>query len=149
MIEISDLAKLSGQPASALRYYEQRGLIKSTGRKGLRRLFNSDTLERLSLIALGRAAGFSLDEIRDMFVDSPEFEINRDKLREKADELDQTIKELSMIRNALRHTADCPAPSHMECPNFRRIMKAAGDGLIPPLGLKEKTALRLAPIKTN
>lgn len=138
MIDISELAKRSGQPASALRYYEERGLIKSVGRHGLRRVFKNDVLERLALIALGRAAGFSLDEIRDMFTNNRTFEIDREKLTNKADELDKTIAKLQVIRDGLRHTAACSAPSHLECPNFRRIMKAAGQGLLPPLGEDEK-----------
>ena len=67
-MEISDVAKQSGIPASTLRYYEERGLIRSTGRRGLRRLFDADVLERLGLISLGRAAGFALDEIAAMIL---------------------------------------------------------------------------------
>lgn len=134
MIEISELAKRSGNPASTLRYYEERGLIRSVGRYGLRRVFAEDVFDRLALIALGRAAGFSLDEIAEMFTDNEGMEIERRKLIEKADELDNTISKLTVIRDALRHTADCPAPRHMECPNFLRILKSAGQGLLPPLG---------------
>ena len=90
-------------------------------------------MERLALIALGRAAGFSLDEIAALFTKSCGLNFDRGKLRAKADELDKQIKRLTAIRNGLRHTAACPAPSHMECPNFRRVMTAAGQGLIPPL----------------
>jgi DNA-binding transcriptional MerR regulator len=65
-IDIADVASRSGVPASTLRYYEQEGLIASIGRRGLRRLFDAEALERLALIALGRAAGFSLGEIASM-----------------------------------------------------------------------------------
>ena len=60
------MAKRSGVPASTLRYYEDKGLIQSVGRKGLQRLFAANILERLALIALGRVAGFSLDEISNI-----------------------------------------------------------------------------------
>ncbi|MEM8785313.1 MAG: helix-turn-helix domain-containing protein [Pseudomonadota bacterium] len=133
MIDISDLAKRSGVPASTLRYYEERGLIQSVGRRGLRRTFDEHVLERLSLIALGRAAGFSLEEIGGMFKQGQGVAVDRDKLTEKAEALDQQIERLTMIRDALRHTAKCPAPSHMECKNFRYIVRAAGLGLLPPL----------------
>ena len=66
-MDIAEVARRSGMPASALRYYEERGLIASIGRSGLRRLFDATVLERLALIALGRSAGFSLDEIARMF----------------------------------------------------------------------------------
>lgn len=62
-MEISQVAKKSGVSASTLRFYEEKGLIKSIGRQGIRRVFSSNVLERLELIALGRAAGFSLEEI--------------------------------------------------------------------------------------
>ena len=65
-MDIAEVAKHAGVPASTLRFYEDKGLIASIGRQGLRRLFNADVLERLALIALGRAAGFSLDEIARM-----------------------------------------------------------------------------------
>ena len=51
------MAQRSGVPASTLRFYEEKGLIASTGRQGLRRLFDPGVLERLALIALGSAAG--------------------------------------------------------------------------------------------
>ena len=66
-LDIAAVAQQSGVPASALRYYEEKGLIASVGRRGLRRLFDAGVLERLALIALGQAAGFSLDEIAGMF----------------------------------------------------------------------------------
>ena len=65
-MDIAKVAKLSGVPASTLRFYEEKGLITSVGRQGLRRVFNANILDQLALIALGRAAGFSLDEIARM-----------------------------------------------------------------------------------
>ena len=65
-MDISEVAKRSSVPASTLRFYEDKGLITSVGRRGLRRVFNAKVLERLALIALGRAAGFSVDEIAHM-----------------------------------------------------------------------------------
>ena len=62
-MEISQVAKKSGVSASTLRFYEEKGLITSIGRQGIRRVFSPNVLERLELIALGRAAGFSLEEI--------------------------------------------------------------------------------------
>ena len=67
-MDISEVAQRSGVPASTLRFYEEKGLIASVGRRGLRRVFTADVLERLALIALGRAAGFTLDEISQEFL---------------------------------------------------------------------------------
>ncbi len=124
-LDIAEVAKRSGVPASALRYYEERGLIVSVGRRGLRRLFDAAVLERLALIALGRAAGLSLDEIARMFAPNGRPQINRQLLADKAEELDASIRKLTAMRDGLRHAAACPAPSHMECPKFRRLLGIA------------------------
>ncbi|MEM7739881.1 MAG: helix-turn-helix domain-containing protein [Pseudomonadota bacterium] len=133
MIDIAELARRSGLRASTIRYYEERGLIQSIGRRGLRRTFDEAVMDRLALIALGRAAGFSLDDIGEMFAKGPGFEIDRGRLLERADQLDTQIKKLTLIRDGLRHTVNCPAPRHIECPTFQRMMRAAGHGLIPAL----------------
>jgi DNA-binding transcriptional MerR regulator len=125
MLDIGEVVQRSGVPASTLRFYEDKGLIASTGRRGLRRQFSSAVIERLALIALGRQAGFSLDEIGRMFAPSGKLRIDRQMLSAKAEELDQTIRKLTAMRNGLRHAAACPAPSHMECPKFRRLLRAA------------------------
>ncbi len=133
-IDIAEVSRHSGVPASTLRYYEERGLIASIGRRGLRRLFDPGVLERLALIALGRAAGFSLEEIALMFAPDGQPQIDRKALAAKAEELDRTIRQLSAMRDGLRHAAACPEPSHMECPKFRRLMRAAASGAIKAPG---------------
>ena len=131
-MDISQVARESGIPASTLRYYEERGLIASTGRRGLRREFSPRVLERLALIALGQAAGFSLEEIAAMFAPDGRPRIDRRKLAAKADELDGAIRRMSAMRDGLRHAAQCRAPSHMECPTFQRLVRAAAAGAIGP-----------------
>jgi DNA-binding transcriptional MerR regulator len=129
-LDIAEVAERFGLPASTLRFYEEKGLITSIGRRGLRRLFDLDVLERLALITLGRAAGFSLDEIARMVTPNERPRIDRQMLATKADELDRTIRKLGVMRDGLRHAATCPAPSHMECPTFRRILRLAASGAI-------------------
>ena len=63
-LDIAEVARRSGLPSSTLRFYEEKNLIRSIGRRGLRRLFDPDVLERLALIGLGRASGFSLPPAR-------------------------------------------------------------------------------------
>jgi len=124
-LDIGEVAARSGLPASTLRYYEEKGLIRSVGRNGLRRLFDTAVLERLSLIALASRAGFSLDEIAAMFTADGRPRIDREQLRDKADELDRTIRQLTFMRDGLCHAADCLAPRHLECPNFQRLLRLA------------------------
>jgi DNA-binding transcriptional MerR regulator len=138
-LDITEVARRSGVPASTLRFYEERKLIASVGRRGQRRVFDTDVLQRLALIALGRATGFSLDEIARMFGPDGQPRIDRQMLAAKADELDQTIRKLSVMRDGLAHAAVCPAPSHMECPTFRRFLQAAASGAI---GERKKMAPR-------
>lgn len=130
VLDIAQVARHAGVPASTLRFYEEKGLISSIGRRGLRRLFDPGVLERLTLIALGRAAGFSLSEIARMFAPDGRPRIDRKRLAAKANELDKTIRELAAMRDGLRHAAACPAPSHLECASFRRLLRATRSGII-------------------
>lgn len=125
MLDISEVSHRSGLPASTLRYYEEVGLISSAGRRGLRRIFEEAVLTRLSLISLGQAAGFSLTEIGQMLGATGTPSIDREQLVRKADDLDRKIRELTALRDGLRHTASCTAPSHLECPTFQRLMRDA------------------------
>lgn len=134
-MDIAEVVKRSGTPASTLRYYEEKGLISSVSRRGLRRVFSANILERLALIALGRAAGFSLDDIAVMLGSKGEINIDRALLRSKSDELDKTIDKLIAMRDGLRHAAVCSAPSHMECPKFRRLLGLAASGVINSEGI--------------
>lgn len=121
-MDIGEVVHRSGLPASTLRYYEERMLIKPVGRKGLRRIYAADVLQRLALIVLGRNAGFTLDEIATMFTPHGP-KIDRRQLASKADELDRTIRQLTAMRDGLRHASRCPAPSHLECGKFQRLLR--------------------------
>jgi DNA-binding transcriptional MerR regulator len=128
--DIAEVSRRSGIPASTLRFYEEKGLIASAGRHGLRRLFEPSVFERLALIALGQASGFTLEEIATMFCADGRVKIDRDMLSAKADELERTMMRLAAMRDGLRHAAVCRAPSHLECPTFRRLLSAAASGVI-------------------
>ncbi len=125
-LDIGEVAAESGVKPSALRYYEEAGLISSVSRHGLRRQFPPGVLLQLKLIAMGKSAGFSLDEIAGMFGSNGQPNLPRDRLHAKADEIDQKIRELTALSDTLRHVAECSAPSHMECPTFRRLVEVAG-----------------------
>ncbi len=125
-LDIGEIAQRTGMRPSALRYYEEIGLISSIARHGLRRQFPPEVLVKLKLIAMGRSAGFSLKEISGMFGRNGEQDLPRTVLHEKADALDRQVRVLTALRDTLRHVADCSAPSHMECPTFRRLVEVAG-----------------------
>ncbi len=125
-LDIGEVSAKSGIKSSALRYYEETGLISSVSRHGLRRQFLPKVLLQLQLIAMGKSAGFSLNEIAGMLGRNGMPDLPRGVLHEKANEIDRKIQELTALRDTLRHVADCPASSHMECPTFRRLVDVAG-----------------------
>lgn len=127
-MNISEVVKKTGIPASTIRYYEEIGLIKSQGRHGLQRVFSGHIIDQLSLISLAKCADFSLPEIKQMLGSGSEYQVDRTLLLKKADEIEETINRLTLMSKYLKHAATCRAPSHLECPTFRTLMKAALKG---------------------
>lgn len=125
-LDIGEVAEKSGIKPSALRYYEEAGLIQSVARHGLRRQFPPEVMLQLKLIVLGKSAGFSLAQIGEMFGTNGLPDLPRAVFHEKANAIDRQISELTTLRDTLRHVADCPAPSHMECPSFKKLIKGVG-----------------------
>lgn len=128
-MDIGEVVRRSGMAASALRFYEKKGLITSSGREGLRRQYKPEVIERLALIRLGRSAGLSLDEIANMIVGQGRPKIDRRLLAKRAEEIDGQIRRMSAVRDGLRHAANCKASDHMECPTFRRLLRNSGSPL--------------------
>jgi len=127
-MDIAEVARRSGVAASTLRFYEEKGLIASVGRQGLRRRFDPRVLDQLALIALAQTAGFRLDEIGTMFAADGKPDLDRAMLTAKADEIDVLVRRLQAVSKGLRHAAVCPATSHGECPTFQKLLRAAGSG---------------------
>lgn len=125
LLDIGVLSERSGVPPSTLRYYEEIGLIQSAGRNGLRRQFEATVVTQLALISLGKMAGFTLEDIKGMFAKDGTPQLPRADLHLRADLIDEQIRNLTRLREALRHVADCPAETHMECPNFKRLLQFA------------------------
>lgn len=142
-LDIGEVSEQTGLSAATLRYYETKQLISPSGRKGLRRLYDPSVLQMLSLILLGKKAGFSLDEIRAFVCSGGESDIPAEVLLSKADEIGQRITELTALRDGLRHVAQCSAPSHASCPKFQRITKIAlarlGQGASQDMQNKRRT----------
>lgn len=144
-MDIAEVARRAGVPASTLRYYEKKGLIASTGPQGARRRFAPGVLDQLALIALGQTAGLSLDEIQSMLSPTGGPHIDRQLLSAKADDIDATIKQLRAVSRGLRHAAACPAPSHAQCPTFQGLLKRAASGALD----RQRVGHRLAPTGTG
>lgn len=125
LLDIGEVSEKSGLQPSALRHYEEAGLISPVTRHGLRRQFDPQVMMQLKLIAMGKAAGFSLEDIAGMF-GRDGLQLPRPAMHQRADEIDRQIRELTTLSILLRHVAECRAASHLECPTFRRLMDLAG-----------------------
>lgn len=71
-LAIGQIAKRSGVNASALRFYEQKGLIQSLRSEGGRRLYPQDALRRIAFIRVAQGMGLSLDEIAGALTGLPD-----------------------------------------------------------------------------
>jgi DNA-binding transcriptional MerR regulator len=125
LLDIGDMRRRSGLSASALRFYEAQGLIRSIARRGLRRLYDAGMIDRLAFISMAQAAGFSLAEIKALLgPDETDADLRR-RLADKAEEIEARIAQLASMRDRLRHAARCPCRRLVDCPNFMRIMKSS------------------------
>ncbi|WP_459547549.1 MerR family transcriptional regulator [Nocardia sp. X0981] len=136
LLDIAEVADRSGLAPSALRFYERRGLIHSAGRNGLRRTFEPDVLDRLTLIDCARGAGFTLAQIQRFLTATPDDTELRDHLAAKATQLDHDIARLTRMRDSLRHAATCAHQPLVECPQFKNT-------------LTESDGPRPAPVSTS
>lgn len=121
-LDIGAVTKLTGVAPSTLRFYEKKGLLSPIGRNGLRRQYREDVLNQLQLIALGQAAGFTLDELAHMFDARGKVTLDPQKMLSRAQEIDHTIRKLRLLSRGLKHIACCRAPEHSQCPEFQKIV---------------------------
>lgn len=117
LLSISEVAEATGLRPSALRYYEDVGLIASATRRSGRRYFRRDVLDRLAIVALCQHVGFSIAEIGELFDEGPEA---RDHWRLLADrklvELEARIEQARAVQRLLRAAlgCDCGRPATCE-----------------------------------
>jgi MerR family redox-sensitive transcriptional activator SoxR len=118
-LDIAEVAERTGMTASALRFYERRGLIRSSGRNGLRRTFSPDVIDGITFIGCAQAAGFTLAQIARFLVATPDDAELRERMAQRARELDQDIARLTRMRASLRHASACTHTPLIECPEFK------------------------------
>ncbi len=123
VLDIADVAERSGLAPSALRFYEKRGLITSTGRNGLRRTYQPDVLDRLALITCARTAGFTIAEINRFLRATPGDAAIRASMAAKARALEDDIARLTRMRDSLDHASTCTHEPLVECPDFKRALR--------------------------
>ncbi len=104
--QIGVVAKESGVPIKTIRYYEELGLLKSSGRtEGGFRLFNTDVLARLHFIKRAQSLGLTLAEIKEFLNVHDEGELPcehiKTKLEDKVQAIDYQIQQLLVLRQDL------------------------------------------------
>ena len=135
-LTIGETAARSGVATSALRFYEAEGLISSTRTTGNQRRYERSTLRRIALIQAGKAAGISLDEIRDALTALPgeRTPTKRDwerLSRRWRDDLDRRIATLNALRDRLTGCIGCGCLSLKTCSLLNPEDEAAALGAGP------------------
>lgn len=117
-LDIGEVVKRSGLPASTLHLWERKGLIEPCGRAGLRRQYDADVLDHLAVIVVCQEAGFTLAEISQIL--APEaFASGKELLSGKLEELQRKRHQLEAAIAGIEHALACPNPTPLECDGFR------------------------------
>ncbi len=121
LLDIGEVIEASGVKASTLHVWEKAGLIDVAQRNGLRRQYEPEVMTRIAVIVVAKRAGFSLDEIGDLFTPGI-FDEGKTLLTSKLDELRQRRDELDAAINGLEHAIACPASSPFACEGFQSTL---------------------------
>lgn len=116
---IGEVAKRTGVSASAIRYYEQEGLIPPPIRRSGRRVFGEEIFDQLTIIALAQAAGFTIGEIRSflksMVGGGAPGKRWRSLAERKIVELDEQIATAKRMQRVLKTMIGCECPTLVDC----------------------------------
>ena len=118
-LAISDVARVFGLRTSAIRYYEQVGILPPPMRKNGQRRYDNSALFRLAVVQRARETGFTLEEIRELFVGfapgTPPPERWHQLSQRKLAELRERMKRLKLMETLLKRVEDCHCDALDEC----------------------------------
>jgi MerR family redox-sensitive transcriptional activator SoxR len=122
LLSIGEVVRHSGKAASAIRYYEEIGLLPEPLRVGGRRRYPREVVRTLAVIETAQRAGLTLDEIRLLLQASADNRLATDRLREVAErklpELVALAERIELVRSWLEDAARCVCPTLDDCPLF-------------------------------
>jgi DNA-binding transcriptional MerR regulator len=122
LLTIGELSRRTGVATSALRYYEEVGLLRHRTRISGHRRYRPEAVGVVGAILLLRDT-FTLEEIRRLMASrSKSARAWRDLAQRKLVELDERIAEAQAARVAVEHALACPHEDIVTCPNFQRIV---------------------------
>jgi MerR family redox-sensitive transcriptional activator SoxR len=123
-LAIGQVAARAGLATSAIRYYERAGLLPRAARRSGRRVYEPAIVERLALIRLAQAAGFTVAEIRRLLSGfgrrTPPGERWRSLASAKRVELNRRIAEAKRMKRVLDAVTRCACPTLDDCARARR-----------------------------
>ena len=127
LIPIGEAATRLQMTPSALRYYDERGLVSPRSRAGGRRMYGTDELRRLALLKIFHRLGLPLDTAAAV-LDAPAPQW-RDVVREQISQLDDVIAQARGAQQFLTHALHCPTdhPAR-ECPTMTGALDRLIDG---------------------
>ncbi len=132
-LTIGEVASRSGVRTSALRYYEERGLITSERTTGGQRRYARETLRRVAVIRAAQVLGLTLEEIRAALNELPRARTPDEHDWERLSQtwrstLDARIAELEALRDRLSGCIGCGCLSLERCALFNPDDRAASVG---------------------
>jgi MerR family transcriptional regulator, redox-sensitive transcriptional activator SoxR len=133
-LSIGEVARRSGKAASAIRYYEDVGLVDPPERVSGRRRYGAEVVRRLAVIETAQRAGLTLDEIRLLLRAGASNGAATEQLRAVADQklpaLREAIERAELVRSWLECAARCECPTLDDCPLFDEPDALPGRSLV-------------------
>ena len=128
LLTIGELAARTGVAASALRYYEELGIVRPAGRESGRRRYTASAVDLVGVVRFLQEIGFTLREVRRLIGRRSTTRTWRDLATRKLDDLDRQIREAQAARHAIEHALACPRENILECPNFWTVVEGVLKG---------------------
>jgi DNA-binding transcriptional MerR regulator len=125
---IGELAARFGLATHVLRHWEDLGLLSPTRRVAGRRVYGPTHVRRVAEILLGKDAGFSLEQLRELFT-APDQGQRREVLRGQLAQVRARMARLALSQTLLEHALRCRHPDYQSCPHFQGMVLARLDGV--------------------
>jgi MerR family transcriptional regulator, copper efflux regulator len=125
---IGELAARFGLATHVLRHWEDMGLLSPARRVAGRRVYGPAHVRRVAEILLGKDAGFSLEQLRELFT-APDRGRRREVLRGQLAQVRARMARLALSQTLLEHALRCRHPDYQSCPHFQGMVLARLDGV--------------------